>query len=223
MIQREEKSLFNQEPIGAAYAVACAVAHVLESEKECLNKTGSNNVWFDPWTQPDGWQLFGVQTRPFEFTFHGDTIAAKLAYLHDGQMHLTVGDASGNLNYIKQSEEFDIECFGKRYVNKIYSNNDVVGVFNSNGATQIIAIDLLKHASDVHEEGGRLTAPMPGKLISFSVKAGDKVAKGQALAVMDAMKMEHTINSPVDGVVQELLYLPGDQVIEGAELLKLTN
>ena len=62
---------------------------------------------------------------------------------------------------------------------------------------------------------------MPGKLISFSVKAGDKVAKGQALAVMDAMKMEHTINSPVDGVVQELLYLPGDQVIEGAELLKL--
>ena len=62
---------------------------------------------------------------------------------------------------------------------------------------------------------------MPGKLISFTVKAGDKVSKGQALAVMDAMKMEHTISAPVDGVVIELHYLPGDQVVEGAELLKL--
>ena len=64
---------------------------------------------------------------------------------------------------------------------------------------------------------------MPGKVVSFSVKVGDAVVKGQALAVMDAMKMEHTIASPTDGVVQELLYLPGDQVLEGAELLKLAN
>jgi 3-methylcrotonyl-CoA carboxylase alpha subunit len=62
---------------------------------------------------------------------------------------------------------------------------------------------------------------MPGKVVSFAVKAGDKVVKGQALAVMDAMKMEHTIAAPTDGVVQELLYQPGDQVVEGAELLKL--
>ena len=80
---------------------------------------------------------------------------------------------------------------------------------------------MLGHAGETQEEGGRLTAPMPGKVVSFSVKAGDKVVKGQALAVMDAMKMEHTISSPIDGVVQELLYLPGDQVADGAELLKL--
>jgi 3-methylcrotonyl-CoA carboxylase alpha subunit len=62
---------------------------------------------------------------------------------------------------------------------------------------------------------------MPGKVVSFAVKAGDKVQRGQALAVMDAMKMEHTIAAPMDGVVAELLYAPGDQVAEGAELLKL--
>jgi 3-methylcrotonyl-CoA carboxylase alpha subunit len=63
---------------------------------------------------------------------------------------------------------------------------------------------------------------MPGKVVSFAVKAGDKVSKGQPLAVMEAMKMEHTIAAPADGVVQELLYAPGDQVAEGAELLKLS-
>ena len=56
---------------------------------------------------------------------------------------------------------------------------------------------------------------------SHTVKAGDVVKKGQALAVMEAMKMEHTIAAPADGTVAELLFAPGDQVTEGAELLKL--
>jgi 3-methylcrotonyl-CoA carboxylase alpha subunit len=53
------------------------------------------------------------------------------------------------------------------------------------------------------------------------VQAGDKVTLGQALAIMEAMKMEHTIAAPADGVVAEILYAPGDQVQEGAELLRL--
>ena len=53
------------------------------------------------------------------------------------------------------------------------------------------------------------------------VKEGDAVKAGQALAVMEAMKMEHTVASPSDGTVAELLYAPGDQVAEGAPLLRL--
>jgi 3-methylcrotonyl-CoA carboxylase alpha subunit len=62
---------------------------------------------------------------------------------------------------------------------------------------------------------------MPGKVVSFQVKAGDTVSRGQALAVMEAMKMEHTIAAPADGVIAEILYAPGDQVLEGAELLTM--
>ncbi|MNV93604.1 2-oxoglutarate carboxylase large subunit [compost metagenome] len=103
----------------------------------------------------------------------------------------------------------------------VYAQGEVDHVFTPLGATQITAIDLLAHAGEAAAEGGRLTAPMPGKVVSFAVKAGDAVTKGQPLAVMEAMKMEHTIAAPADGVVQELLYAPGDQVTEGAELLKL--
>jgi len=81
----------------------------------------------------------------------------------------------------------------------------------------------LAHAGESRSDVGRLTAPMPGKVVSFAVKVGDKVTKGQPLAVMDAMKMEHLIAAPVDGVVAELLYAVGDQVAEGAELLKLVT
>jgi 3-methylcrotonyl-CoA carboxylase alpha subunit len=103
----------------------------------------------------------------------------------------------------------------------VYTLGESDHVFTAQGATQIVSIDLLAHAGDSAAESGRLTAPMPGKVVSFSVKAGDKVRKGQALAVMEAMKMEHTIAAPADGTVAELLYAPGDQVAEGAELLKL--
>jgi 3-methylcrotonyl-CoA carboxylase alpha subunit len=62
---------------------------------------------------------------------------------------------------------------------------------------------------------------MPGKVISFLARPGEKVARGQPLALMEAMKMEHTISAPHDGVVSELLFAPGDQVAEGSELLRL--
>ena len=62
---------------------------------------------------------------------------------------------------------------------------------------------------------------MPGKVIAFLAKAGETVTRGQALAVMEAMKMEHTLHAPRDGVVAELLYAVGDQVGEGGELLRL--
>jgi len=60
-------------------------------------------------------------------------------------------------------------------------------------------------------------------VVSFLTQVGDRVLRGQALAVMEAMKMEHTLNAPHDGVVQELLYAVGDQVAEGGELLRLVR
>jgi 3-methylcrotonyl-CoA carboxylase alpha subunit len=53
------------------------------------------------------------------------------------------------------------------------------------------------------------------------IEAGAKVAKGQALLILEAMKMEHTITAPADGVVTEVHYHAGEQVLEGAELISL--
>ncbi len=72
-------------------------------------------------------------------------------------------------------------------------------------------------------KAGRLTAPMPGKVIAFLAQVGQTVKLGQPLAVMEAMKMEHTIAAPRDGTVEELLYAVGDQVQEGGELLRLAK
>jgi 3-methylcrotonyl-CoA carboxylase alpha subunit len=104
---------------------------------------------------------------------------------------------------------------------QLHEKGQFAHVFAAQGATQLIAIDPFWQESETGRAGGRLTAPMPGKVASFAVKAGDVVKAGQLLAVMEAMKMEHTIAAPRDGTVAELLYAPGDQVAEGVELIKL--
>ena len=62
---------------------------------------------------------------------------------------------------------------------------------------------------------------MPGRIIKVMAQAGRKVAKGDPLLILEAMKMEHTITAPADGVVKELHYAAGEQVLEGAELIRL--
>jgi len=84
-------------------------------------------------------------------------------------------------------------------------------------------VDIIAQSGD-HEAGvGKLTAPMPGKVIALSATTGARVTRGTPLLVMEAMKMEHTIVAPADGVVAELLYAVGDQVSEGAELVRFES
>ncbi|MEQ1543322.1 MAG: biotin/lipoyl-containing protein, partial [Novosphingobium sp.] len=59
---------------------------------------------------------------------------------------------------------------------------------------------------------GDILSPMPGKIIAVEVAAGDAVTKGQKLLTLEAMKMEHTLTAPFDGVVAELSAVPGAQV-----------
>jgi 3-methylcrotonyl-CoA carboxylase alpha subunit len=68
---------------------------------------------------------------------------------------------------------------------------------------------------------GEIEAPMPGKVTAVEVKKGEKVAKGQRLLTLEAMKMEHALTAPFDGTVAELNAKPGAQVTEGTLLVKV--
>jgi len=221
LIPREEAVLFKQEKVGLTLAVAGAIAHTLLAEKALEAQVAQRADWLDPWARQDGWRSHGPSTRRFDFEFAGVVQVVQMTTLHDGALQLDVAGESAVFSFMPVTHGIDVRLGGRRQIVNVYTNGPVAHVFTAQGATQIIAIDALAHAGDAHSEGGRLTAPMPGKVVSFAVKAGDKVSKGQPLAVMDAMKMEHTIAAPMDGVVAELLYAPGDQVTEGAELLKL--
>ena len=214
LIERERAVLFDQEPLGLPLAAAASIARTLLAEAATASA--------DPFSRRDGWQSHGVAVRPFEFEFRGELKSATLRYLHDGALSLQVGEVSGPLVIGSfPSGELELQFDGRRHTLNVYPDEATAYVFGAQGATRIVAIDRLAHAGETHAEGGRLTAPMPGKVVSFAVKAGDKVSRGQPLAVMEAMKMEHTIAAPADGTVEELMFSPGEQVAEGQELLRL--
>ncbi|MDE2606742.1 MAG: acetyl/propionyl/methylcrotonyl-CoA carboxylase subunit alpha [Burkholderiales bacterium] len=213
LIQRESAALFQQQPVPVELAAAAAVAKTLLGEQALAG--------VDPFSRRDGWRSHGVATRRFEFSFAGHHLKAELATLHDGALRLAVHGEAAPLAFRRTGEAIELRYGDRSARAVVYTQGETDHVFTAAGAASIVSIDLLAHAGDDAAEGGRLTAPMPGKVVSFSVRAGDKVKKGQALAVMEAMKMEHTIAAPADGTVQELLYAPGDQVAEGAELLRL--
>lgn len=77
-------------------------------------------------------------------------------------------------------------------------------------------------ADQGHDAHG-VAAPMPGKVFAVFVKVGDAVKKGQPLIGLEAMKMEHTLNSPCDGVVQAIPHPVGYQVTEGTELIHFSE
>ena len=218
LIPREAGVLFNQDKVGRSLAVAAAVAQTLVAERVSEGA--------DPFSRRDGWRPHGLTVRRFDFEYLGESLLAHLTYLHDGGLQLAFGDVGGVLQFETLATEggarMDLQFQGQRQTVQTWQLGEIVHVFCTLGATQITEIDALAHAGVAAADGGRLTAPMPGKVLSFAVKAGDVIKKGQALAVMEAMKMEHTIAAPADGTVAELLYAPGDQVNEGAELLKIT-
>ncbi|MFN3376117.1 MAG: acetyl/propionyl/methylcrotonyl-CoA carboxylase subunit alpha [Burkholderiaceae bacterium] len=218
LIQREQAVLFQQESVGLPLAAAAVVAQTLQAER--AQETA------DPFSRRDGWRSHGRTQRRFAFRFQDAEVQAVLTYGRPAALHLRVGEGDAAVQGALQFEALSdggllLKFAGERTRAWVHAQGEVDHVFTPRGATRIEAIDLLAHAGDTQTEGGRLTAPMPGKVVSFAVQAGDSVRKGQPLAVMEAMKMEHTIAAPADGVVQELLYAPGDQVAEGAELLKL--
>jgi 3-methylcrotonyl-CoA carboxylase alpha subunit len=167
LIPREADVLFQQDRVGRALTVAAAVAQTLIAERATEGA--------DPFSRRDGWRPFGLTVRRFDFEYRGESLQAQLSYLHDGALLLNVGEVSGPLVFNALESDsgtrMDLSFHGQRQTVQTWQRDELVHVFCDLGATVITEIDALAHAGEAAAEGGRLTAPMPGKVVSFSVKA----------------------------------------------------
>jgi 3-methylcrotonyl-CoA carboxylase alpha subunit len=213
LIERERALLFNAAPLPLEVAAAGVVAHALAAERVLEGA--------DPWSRRDGWRLHGSAARRFDIESQGAHHVFSLE--RSGGAHtLVLGTQRWPLAVSERSAGLhDVMLNGRRWSLNVYATGERFSVFAPEGSAVVDEFDPIAHSADGAKEAGGLTAPMPGKVIAFLAKAGDKVTEGQPLAVMEAMKMEHTIAAPRDGTVAELLYAVGDQVNEGGELLRL--
>jgi len=223
LIERNTATLFPPLRPAPAGALALAAVSLIESEKR--QSAGASSNAFDPWGQAQGWRLNGDYRRVLSF---GDEYAAGLpggAYqvgvvYHPQGWELEVDGVKQPLTVSGRDGATLSARLGEQSMHgAVRRDGDLFHVF-SNGEHHTFAYnDPMAHAGETEAAGGRLTAPMPGKVVAVLVEAGQSVKKGDPLVIMEAMKMEHTIAAPGDGLVEEVLYAVGDQVADGAPLL----
>ncbi|MFV2035681.1 MAG: biotin/lipoyl-containing protein, partial [Halocynthiibacter sp.] len=97
-----------------------------------------------------------------------------------------------------------------------------ISVFCGHGH-HFVAFDVLARENTAAASGNLIEAPMPGLVKAVYVTVGAVVARGDRLAVLEAMKMEHTLTSARDGVVAEVLCAVGTQVEAGVALIRLED
>ena len=216
LIARERDNLFKTQTLSEDLAVAGVIGMVLRQEVDAM---GSN-----PWQAVDGWQVVGAPPRSFQLQgAWGDEVRALDVVLYSGPQRLRIADTDHAFEWRAHPRGVSV-C-----LNGVWTDLSVVAsagqyhVFSRAGHAVLQWVDPLAGSAQAADALGGLNTPMPGKLIRMDVAVGDTVAKGQVLAVMEAMKMEHSIASPRDGVVSEVFYAVGDQVAEGQALLTLQD
>ncbi|CAH2899457.1 MAG: Methylcrotonyl-CoA carboxylase biotin-containing subunit (EC [uncultured Paraburkholderia sp.] len=221
LIERHHEALFApvKKPFKEALALACAAL---------LTREGGTAHGASPWdalshwrlnsgfTQTLGWlaiESSGETGSPFTVAFARDGATQTLE--HDGVREAFSWSSGAGLH------EYRATIGDARATGRVFIDGDTFHVFCLGHALAFEWQNLLAHAADAEHGEGRLTAPMPGKVIAVLVEPGAVVEKGTPLIVMEAMKMEHTIGAPAAGTVSEVLYAVGDQVADGAQLLVL--
>ncbi len=117
----------------------------------------------------------------------------------------------------------DIECSLGENAPETHSFKNKVAIFTSDGAFEFTVPDTLKGSGQSADGGNFVLAPMPGLVKQVNIKAGQTVSEGDALIVLEAMKMEHTLTAPRDGVIVDLNVNADDQVEDGTILIALED
>ncbi|MDP1909474.1 MAG: acetyl-CoA carboxylase biotin carboxyl carrier protein subunit, partial [Hyphomicrobium sp.] len=99
------------------------------------------------------------------------------------------------------------------------STDDAVYVLRAGRQTKVSLRDLVLDEAADAGAGGLVRAPMHGKVLAILVEKGAAVTRGQRVAIIEAMKMEHTLHAPIDGVVAEIAVVQDAQVPEGAKVM----
>jgi 3-methylcrotonyl-CoA carboxylase alpha subunit len=220
LIERAGDELLLEDITPTRAMLAAATLYTLRAESAALAAacaaTGNPH---SPWGVADGFRLNDAQRRTLAFTRGETRHAVNVDYV--GRSWLLDGDPLvAEVTAAGQGATLPFALDGVRHRAAVVALGEQLHVFMDGRRTMLLREDLLAHAGEAHEQHGGLKAPMPGLVIALAVAPGVEVQKGDALLVMEAMKMEHTLRAPSAGRVRAFLCAIGEQVKEGADLLE---
>lgn len=215
-ITKHNAALLQATSLSSA-VLAAACARVLADEATAAPQT-------DAWDSRTGWRLNQSASRLIEFkTMAGEEVACHVHETPHG-LALTTPYATTAFGWaINQDGVFRIRLNDQIQSAQVVRDRDALVVLTPSGRVSLSLFDPYHvEAVDASSEG-RLTAMMPGRVVKLMVSVGDEVQKGQALIIMEAMKMEHTIISPRRGVIEHVAFQVGQMVPADAVLFSFNE
>ncbi|GAA0786198.1 acetyl/propionyl/methylcrotonyl-CoA carboxylase subunit alpha [Roseibium denhamense] len=203
-----------EEPALPDDAIALAALTALGLTKPA----GSN----DPFDTLAGWRIWSASRQFALLDIRGDRMDVEVQALGNRRFSVHLENGIKNYTLLEAAQgRYIYESDGHRASAVVIEGKSNLTVFLNGNAYVIGLPDMLSADDETAGAGDQLIAPMPGLVKVLSAQAGDKVSKDQPLVILEAMKMEHTLKAPRDGVLGEVLVREGDQVTDGTILLAL--
>ena len=219
--RRSAALLASRGPAPDAALAAAILTRLMARQTAATAAAARSGDPFSPWARNECWRLGGsgqqqvvLRDRAAEQTVNACTGGA-------GWM-LRLGEravaASGEIEP-DGALALALDGVGRRV--RVLDHGCEIAVFIDGESWRFEEIDPLAPPAADDPSAGKLTAPMPGRVMRLLVEPAAKVRRGEPLMVIEAMKMEHTITAPADGVVAAVRFAAGELVEEGAELIAL--
>ena len=208
---------FTQASIGSAdLAAAATIQHVIAMEAHHAQSASVHPELLD-WASTGG----TVDTRQYM----ADELASdvRLTSIRLGQYRVQVGEESADVEVLDMDEDnaqLSINGLASRY-RFLVQAPATLHLASDHRAFTLVDATRVPPESEEAAGGGSIAAPMHGQLLAIEVEAGQSVAKGQRLAVLEAMKMQHEIAAPADGTVVDIGAEAGKQIGAGDLIMTL--
>jgi 3-methylcrotonyl-CoA carboxylase alpha subunit len=185
----------------AALGVTCLLARNMVDGRT-YDQPDSDDIFAaqSPWAARDGFQLGTARSFAVPVVVDGENASAMVSYDRDGPR--------ATLDGARPATDA-----------KVFEAGADVYVLRHGRQTRVRLADFSVPADVAVGGDGVIKAPMHGRVLEILAAAGDRVTAGQSLAVIEAMKMEHTLRAPFAGVVAQVAVGSGTQVVEGAEIM----
>jgi len=214
-----DELLPSAQPAGERTLALACLAVLLQRSRDAAQAAAASGEPDSPWHQTGGWRLNSDNHHLLRF-HEGETLhELTVHYRADGYLVDLPSGALLASGTFTADGELLADLAGSRVRATVIRQGAELSILSQGHHHRLQLHDPAQVQAERESGGGRLTAPMPGKVVKLLVEAGSRVRRGAPLVILEAMKMEHTIKAPADGTVIEVHFGPGALVDEGAQLL----